>query len=123
MFFPVRAMQHAIQWRAPGYFRLLNLAAAFVYLSAEPGVAQRVQTATRERAWHNLADGLMFYIHGSRNVRGVDPGLLSQAETATRAAMLEVLRALMRVGDLGAFTEALRIWRIREADAPGRTGA
>lgn len=120
MFFPVRVMRDAIAWRAPGYFRMLSLEAAIVYITAEIDLPSSIRSATRERAWRYLTEGLAFFINGSGVAEPANTEIHAQAERAVRAALLEVLRAFVRVGDLEAFREGLRIWRVRERDSEKR---
>lgn len=117
MFFPVRILRDTTGWHAPGYLRLLNLEATFVYVAQQVEAPDRARAATRERAWRYLTEGLAFFVRGFMIRRGLEPEQIDSAERAVSDALLEVLRALLVVGDLENFREGLRMWRIRDHES------
>jgi hypothetical protein len=112
-YFPVDLLQRSIQWRAPAYFSLLQLAPSYYWLASQDTVPGDMRAAFRERSWRHLAEAMELLLPGLAKRLGEDYSpLIDRARVALDETMFAVLRAAVRNGDWQTFSEGLRRWRI-----------
>lgn len=119
-YFPVKIAIESVRWGAPAYFRLLSLYPLLYSLSHRTSPDEEHARVFKERSWWHPVEAIELMLPSVSAPRiPVDPatsGLASRARQALGDCLVEVLRLCVKEQDRTNFQEALRRWRITEAE-------